>query len=127
MMNLQTYQVAGFEVLVRWPHPERGLVHPADFVPFAQEIGLIGEIDSFVMRTACRQVRQWQEAGLCGPDLDIGVNLSAGQLADPALSHRIAAQIEECRVRPAVTGPRDHRERGDHRRRNYVAQPGCAA
>jgi diguanylate cyclase (GGDEF)-like protein/PAS domain S-box-containing protein len=100
MMNLQTYRVAGFEVLVRWPHPDRGLVHPVDFVPFAQEIGLIGEIDSFVMRTACRQVRQWQEAGLCGPDLDIGVNLSAGQLADPALSHRIAAQIEECHFDP---------------------------
>ena len=100
MMNLQTYEVAGFEVLVRWPHPERGLVNPADFVPFAQEIGLIGEIDSFMMRTACRQVRQWQEAGLCGPDLDIGVNLSAGQLADPALSLRIAAQIEECEFDP---------------------------
>ena len=100
MMNLETYQVAGFEVLVRWPHPDRGLVHPGDFVPFAQEIGLIGEIDSFVLRSACRQVRQWQEAGLCGPDLDIGVNLSAGQLADPALSQRIAAQIEECRFDP---------------------------
>ncbi len=100
IMNLQTYRIVGFEVLVRWPHPDRGLVHPVDFVPFAQEIGLIGEIDSFVMRTACRQVRQWQEAGLCGPDLDIGVNLSAGQLADPALSHRIAAQIEECHFDP---------------------------
>ncbi len=100
MMNLETYDVAGFEVLVRWPHPERGLVNPVDFVPFAQEIGLIGEIDAFVMRTACRQVRQWQAAGLCRSDLDIGVNLSAGQLADPALSQRIAAQIKECEFDP---------------------------
>ncbi len=100
MMNLQTYQVAGFEVLVRWPHPERGLVSPIDFVPFAQEMGLIGELDAYMMRTACQQVRQWQEAGLCGPDIDIGVNLSAGQLADPELSDRIAAQIAECKFDP---------------------------
>ena len=100
MMNLQTYGLAGFEVLVRWPHPERGLVNPGDFVPFAQEIGLIGEIDSFILRTACRQVRWWQEAGLCGPDLEIGVNLSAGQLADAGLSDRIATQLEECHFDP---------------------------
>ena len=108
MMNLETYQVAGFEVLVRWPHPERGLVHPVDFVPFAEEIGLIGEIDAFVLRTACRQVRQWQEAGLCGPELDIGVNLSAGQLADPALSHRTrpSRNANSTRARSSSRSPR---------------------
>jgi diguanylate cyclase (GGDEF)-like protein len=100
IVDLQTGGVVGFETLVRWPHPEGPLVDPRYFVPLAQEIGLIGEIDSFVMRTACTQVRQWQEAGLCSLDLEISVNLSAGQLADPALSDRIALQIEECRFDP---------------------------
>ena len=100
IMNLQTSHIAGFEALVRWPHPEGTLVDPRHFVPLAQEIGLIGEIDAFVLRTACRQVREWQEAGLCGPDFEIGVNLSAGQLADSALSDRIAEQIHKCRFDP---------------------------
>ncbi len=100
IMDLQTDRLVGFEVLVRWPHPEGPLVDPRYFVPLAQEIGLIGEIDALIMRKACLQVREWQQGGVCGPDLEIGVNLSAGQLADPALAGRIAAQIEECRFDP---------------------------
>jgi diguanylate cyclase (GGDEF)-like protein/PAS domain S-box-containing protein len=100
VMDLRTHRVVGFEALVRWPHPEGALVEPRHFVPLAQEIGLIGEIDACVLRKACRQVREWQESGLCGPDLEIGVNLSAGQLADEMLSDRIAAQIHECRFDP---------------------------
>jgi diguanylate cyclase (GGDEF)-like protein/PAS domain S-box-containing protein len=100
VVDLQTSRLVGFEVLVRWPHPEGPLVDPRYFVPLAQEIGLIGEIDSFMMRTACWQVRDWQAAGLCAADLEIGVNLSAGQLADPALSGRIATQLLECGFDP---------------------------
>ncbi len=100
VVDLQTSRLVGFEVLVRWPHPEGPLVDPRYFVPLAQEIGLIGEIDSFMMRTACRQIRDWQEAGLCAADLEIGVNLSAGQLADPGLSGRIAAQLADCGFDP---------------------------
>jgi EAL domain-containing protein (putative c-di-GMP-specific phosphodiesterase class I) len=94
-MDLRRLDVAGFEALVRWPHPEGTLVDPRHFVPLAQEIGLIGEIDAFVLRAACRQVRQWQDAGLCGPDFHISVNLSAGQLADPDLAGRIEREIED--------------------------------
>ncbi|HEX3334515.1 MAG TPA: EAL domain-containing protein [Acidimicrobiales bacterium] len=100
VVDLQTHRVVGFEALVRWPHPEGVLVDPKHFVPLAQEIGLIGEIDSCILRKACRQVRQWQEAGICGLDLEIGVNLSAGQLADDMLAERIAADINECRFDP---------------------------
>jgi EAL domain-containing protein (putative c-di-GMP-specific phosphodiesterase class I) len=92
--------VAGFEALVRWPHPEGTLVDPRHFVPLAQEIGLIGEIDAFVLRAACRQVREWQEAGLCAPDFHISVNLSAGQLADPGLSMRIERELEDLQFDP---------------------------
>ncbi len=100
VMDLNTHQVVGFEALVRWPHPDGALVDPDQFVPLAQEIGLIGEIDACILRKACRQVHEWQESGLCGPDLEIGVNLSAGQLADEMLSDRIAAQIHDCRFDP---------------------------
>jgi diguanylate cyclase (GGDEF)-like protein/PAS domain S-box-containing protein len=94
-MDLRTLDVAGFEALVRWPHPEGTLVDPRHFVPLAQEIGLIGEIDAFVLRAACRQVRQWQDAGLCAADFHISVNLSAGQLADPDLAGRIERELED--------------------------------
>jgi EAL domain-containing protein (putative c-di-GMP-specific phosphodiesterase class I) len=94
-MDLRTLEVAGFEALVRWPHPEGTLIDPRHFVPLAQEIGLIGEIDAFVLRAACRQVRQWQDAGLCARDFHISVNLSAGQLADPELAGRIERELED--------------------------------
>ena len=100
VVDLQSHRVVGFEALVRWPHPEGALVDPRHFVPLAMEIGLIGEIDSCILNTACRQVREWQETGVCSPDLEIGVNLSAGQLVDEMLSDRIAAAITECRIDP---------------------------
>ncbi len=101
VLELKTNRVVGFEALVRWPHPEGVLVDPRHFVPLATEIGLIGEIDSAVMRTACRQIREWRETGICGPDLEIGVNLSAGQLVDELLSDRIAATLRECDFDPS--------------------------
>ena len=100
VLDLQTNRVVGFEALVRWPHPEGVMVDPRHFVPLATEIGLIGEIDSCVMRIACRQVREWIETGICGPDLEIGVNLSAGQLVDELLSDRIAAALREYEFDP---------------------------
>ena len=65
--NLDTRRIIGFEALVRWAHPIGGLVDPRLFVPLAEELGLIGEIDSFVLRSACLQARQWQEQGLSDP------------------------------------------------------------
>ncbi|HEY1651712.1 MAG TPA: EAL domain-containing protein [Acidimicrobiales bacterium] len=100
VMDLQSHRIVGFEALVRWPHPEGALVDPRHFVPLAMEIGLIGAIDSSVLRLACQQVRQWKAAGLCDADLEIGVNLSAGQLADDELADRIAAELEDCRFDP---------------------------
>ena len=100
-LDLRSNRIVGFEALVRWPHPEGVLVDPRHFVPLATEIGLIGEIDACVMRTACRQVRDWVETGICGPDLEIGVNLSAGQLVDELLADRIAATLRDCEFDPA--------------------------
>ena len=65
--DLDTRRIIGFEALVRWAHPIGGLVDPRLFVPLAEELGLIGEIDSFVLRSACMQARQWQRGGPVGP------------------------------------------------------------
>jgi diguanylate cyclase (GGDEF)-like protein/PAS domain S-box-containing protein len=98
--DLATRRIIGFEALVRWAHPFGGLVDPRLFVPLAEELGLIGEIDAFVLRSACLQAVQWQEQGLWGPGLVMSVNLSPGQLMDPELAQRIAAQVMACQFDP---------------------------
>jgi diguanylate cyclase (GGDEF)-like protein/PAS domain S-box-containing protein len=77
-MNLQTSSIDGVEALIRWRHPERGLVAPAQFIPIAEECGFIVPIGRWVLREACRQARAWQDAGLA--PLRIAVNISAVEL-----------------------------------------------
>jgi EAL domain-containing protein (putative c-di-GMP-specific phosphodiesterase class I) len=98
--DLARRRIIGFEALVRWAHPTGGLVDPRLFVPLAEELGLIGEIDAFVLRSACRQARQWQEQGLWTHGLVMSVNLSPGQLMDPDLAERISAHVAECQFNP---------------------------
>jgi diguanylate cyclase (GGDEF)-like protein len=98
--DLTSRRIVGFEALVRWAHPVGGLVDPRLFVPLAEELGLIGGIDAFVLRSACMQARQWQDEGLWGPGLVMSVNLSPGQLIDPELSQQITAHIEACEFDP---------------------------
>ncbi len=76
-MNLRNGEIIGMEALVRWQHPVRGLVSPAEFIPLAEETGLIVPIGEWVLRTACIQNRAWQAAGL--PAVAVAVNLSARQ------------------------------------------------
>ena len=70
------------------------------FVSLAEELGLIEGIDSFVLRSACMQVRQWRQEGLWDPGLVMSVNLSPGRLIDPDLAQRITRQLEECEFDP---------------------------
>ncbi len=86
-------RIAGVEALIRWQHPERGLVLPDDFIPAAEQCGLIVPIGEWVLRTACRQVGEWQRAGARTPR--IAVNCSARQVRSPGFSRTVAAIIAE--------------------------------
>lgn len=85
IVSLDSGAVTGFEALVRWEHAERGLVVPAEFIPLAEETGLIIPIGQWVMETACRQAKTWIEQFPEFPDLSISVNLSATHFRQPNL------------------------------------------
>jgi len=95
---LQTGRLAGFEALVRWNHPRRGIVSPADFIPVAEETGLIVPIGQWVLAEACMQVRQWQLDSPSHRSLSLSVNLSARQVAQPDLLERINEALESSKL-----------------------------
>ena len=100
IVALQAGAIVGLEALVRWRHPERGLVHPDDFVPLAEETGFILPLGRFVLQTACRQVRTWR--GLGYGHLGISVNISAKQLASPTLPAEVTAALAESALEPSA-------------------------
>lgn len=95
IVALDTGLLTGFEALVRWQHPERGLVLPMDFLPVAIEIGLSIPIDQWVLAQACRQTQQWQEQFPAHPPLKISVNLCSSQFAQPDLIKQIDQVLRE--------------------------------
>ena len=99
VVSLTTGQIVGAEALVRWNHPERGLVPPMDFIPLAEETGLIVDIGAWVVKEACRQMKEWQDR-LGQPNLEIGVNLSSREFQAPGLIARVAAVLQETRLSP---------------------------
>ena len=100
IVSLQTGRLAGFEALVRWNHPRRGLVSPADFIPVAEETGLIVPIGQWVLNEACAHVRQWQIDSPSHRSLSLSVNLSARQVAQPDLLNRIKEALENSKLNP---------------------------
>jgi EAL domain-containing protein (putative c-di-GMP-specific phosphodiesterase class I) len=92
-VDARTGMVRSAEALIRWVHPERGTVSPVDFIPLAEECGLIGAIGTWVIREACRQARAWQDAGV--PRLRISVNLAASQFRDSALVDTIRSALDD--------------------------------
>ena len=97
-VNLASGIVVGAEALVRWNHPTRGIIRPDDFIPLAENTGLITPITWFVVERSLQQVRLWQDAGL---DLDVAVNLSVRHLTDMSLPDRIAVALERWGVAPS--------------------------
>lgn len=94
IINLETDHVAGFEALVRWYHPDRGLVPPDEFIGIAEETGLIVELGHMVLREACRQLREWQSL-LGRKSLTVAVNLSAKQFAQANLITQVKEILQE--------------------------------
>jgi diguanylate cyclase (GGDEF)-like protein len=90
-VDTRTGEVRSAEALIRWLHPTRGVVSPADFIPLAEECGLIGAIGAWVIREACRQARAWQNEGV--PPLRVSVNLAASQFRDSGLVDNIRAAL----------------------------------
>ena len=86
-------RIVGVEALVRWHHPRDGLVMPAEFIPMAEETGLILPLGEWVLDEACRQLREWRDAGIRG--VTMAVNLSAHQLHSPALLEQVAHALED--------------------------------
>jgi diguanylate cyclase (GGDEF)-like protein/PAS domain S-box-containing protein len=99
IVDLATLRVEGFEALVRWEHPQRGLLGPAAFVELAEEIGLIGRIDRWVLEQGCRQLGRWQLA-TGRSDLALSVNLSPRQLVQPDLVPVVGEALSAGGVRP---------------------------
>ncbi|MCO7225072.1 EAL domain-containing protein [Pleionea sp. CnH1-48] len=91
-------QVIGAEALLRWTHPELGFISPGEFVPIAENTGLIKQIGRWVMETACTQVQQWREAGYT--DLKVAVNLSALQFRQSDLPEMISMMLKRYRLPP---------------------------
>lgn len=97
-LDLETGKIIGAEALLRWEHPERGLVSPIKFIPLAEETGLILPIGEWVLKMACQQTRHWQKVGY--PHLKIAVNLSGRQFQQLDLRHRLVKIFTETGLRP---------------------------
>jgi len=97
-VNLETGMIVGAEALLRWQHPEWGLIAPERFIPIAEETGLIVQIGAWVIRTACNQARLWQDAGL--PPVIMSVNLSARQFRQESFVKVVTQILHETGLKP---------------------------
>ncbi|HET9485089.1 MAG TPA: sensor domain-containing phosphodiesterase [Xanthomonadales bacterium] len=97
-VEAESEDIVGMEALIRWEHPELGMISPGFFIPLAEETGLIVSIGEWVLRQACSDARRWQQR--FGLDLRIGVNLSALQLRQPNLVEVVQRAIEESGITP---------------------------
>ncbi len=95
IQNLKTHQIVGFEALVRWQHPTKGLIQPVDFISTAEETGLIVPLGYWVLEKACHQIREWQAQYPTHPPLTISVNLSTRQCAQSDLVQKIADILQK--------------------------------
>jgi len=99
-VSLATGKVVGYEALVRWNHPQRGLVMPGEFLPVAEETGLIVPLGRWILREACRQMAEWQRNHPQDPALTISVNASSRELADPDLVPNVARVLRDTGLDP---------------------------
>ncbi|QMS87766.1 EAL domain-containing protein [Nostoc edaphicum CCNP1411] len=101
IISLTTGRISGFEALVRWQHPIRGLISPTEFIPVAEETGLINAINTWVLQSACHQLSIWQHHPVTPEPLTMSVNLSARLFLQPNLVEQIDRIIYENKINPA--------------------------
>jgi diguanylate cyclase (GGDEF)-like protein len=101
-VDLALKTIFGVEALLRWQHPERGMLSPADFIPVAEDTGLIVPIGEWVMYTACEQLASWRREGVCAPELTVSVNVSLRQLDDDGLVDMVESAINAAGIPPAA-------------------------
>jgi len=101
IIALDDFRLCGFEALIRWQHPDRGLISPVEFIPIAEEGGQILQIGEWVLREACYQLQRWQEKYPSDKPLYMTVNLSAKQFAQPDLVDRVRDILTETKIDPA--------------------------
>lgn len=99
LFDVDNGTLAGFEALLRWTNPELGMVAPAEFIPIAEETGLIGELGAWVLRTACMQASAWRDQGL--PPARLAVNVSSQQFASREFPQLVASIVRESGIDPA--------------------------
>ncbi|KQQ88996.1 bifunctional diguanylate cyclase/phosphodiesterase [Massilia sp. Leaf139] len=99
-LDVRSLEIVGVEALVRWRHPERGIISPTEFIPLAEETGLIVPIGEWVLRTACDQARAWQRA--LHRSVRMAVNLSAKQFKDENLSQIVLSALDETGLDPKL-------------------------
>ncbi|MDQ1522806.1 MAG: hypothetical protein QOE47_730, partial [Pyrinomonadaceae bacterium] len=100
IVALDNFNLRGFEALVRWQHPERGLISPMDFIPVAEDTGQILPIGQWALQEACRQMRRWQRRFPSDPPLFISVNLSSRQFTQPTLLEQVKEILDETKLDP---------------------------
>ncbi len=101
IISVQTNRIASFEALIRWQHPERGLLSPNLFLPMADETGIILNIGEWVLRQACQRLQQWRSQGLADPSVAMNVNLAGRQFGQPGLVEQIRTILAETQLPPA--------------------------
>jgi diguanylate cyclase (GGDEF)-like protein/PAS domain S-box-containing protein len=101
IVSLNSGRVSGFEALIRWQHPQRGWVSPAEFIPVAEENGLIVPIGWWILEQVCQQLRAWQQQSLVDPRLTVSVNVSGKQLTQPDLIQTVKKILHKTGLSPS--------------------------
>ena len=110
-LDLQTNAITGCEALVRWRHPQRGMISPAEFIPLAEDTGLINQLGEWVLTTACREAASWPG------NIRLAVNVSPVQFRSGTLALKVMAALAASGLAGEPAGARDHRGRAHPRRR----------
>ena len=92
-INIKTGEIVGVEALLRWDHPEHGPISPAEFIPFAEETGMIVDIGHWVLRNACAELQRWRDAGL--PEIRMSINMSARQLVENSIVRYVSSTLKD--------------------------------